>query len=74
MFFAAIMRRASSINFYLMPVYTHPALLKTLSPELKRRMQGKSCFNFPKVDKGLFKELAALTKSSFEHWRREGIR
>jgi hypothetical protein len=33
-----------------------------MSPELKRRMQGKSCFNFKQVDKKLFKELNTLTR------------
>ena len=34
-----------------------------MSPELKKRMQGKSCFNFKEVDENLFKELATLTKA-----------
>jgi hypothetical protein len=33
-----------------------------MSPALKKRMQGKSCLNFTKVDKDLFKELKGLTK------------
>ena len=51
------------VSFYLMSVYASPELLKTMSPELKKRMQGKSCFNFKAVDKKLFKELRALTKA-----------
>jgi len=43
-----------------MPVYMHPELLKRVSPELKKRMQGKSCFNFSSVEPALFKELTAL--------------
>ena len=50
------------VSFYLMSVYACPELLKTMSPELKKRMQGKSCFNFKEVDKKLFGELKALTK------------
>jgi hypothetical protein len=46
-----------------MSVYASPALLKGMSPELKKRMQGKSCFNFKEVDEKLFKELAQLTKA-----------
>jgi len=49
------------VSFYLMAVYANPDLLKSMSPELKKRMQGKSCFNFKEVDEKLFKELAALT-------------
>jgi hypothetical protein len=51
------------VSFYLMSVYACPDLLKGMSPELKRRMQGKSCFNFKEVDERLFKELAQLTKA-----------
>ena len=50
------------VSFYLMSVYASPHLLKNISPELKKRMQGKSCFNFKEVDKQLFAELKALTK------------
>ncbi len=51
------------VSFYLMSVYACPDLLKTMSPELKKRMQGKSCFNFKEVDEKLFKELDRLTKA-----------
>ncbi|HVS82558.1 MAG TPA: hypothetical protein VHE60_12580 [Pyrinomonadaceae bacterium] len=51
------------VSFYLMSVYTCPELLKGMSPELKKRMQGKSCFNFKEVDEKLFKELDKLTKA-----------
>src|SRR2546423_3820840 len=49
------------VSFYLMSVYACPDEVKTMSPELKKRMQGKSCFNFKEVDEKLFKELAKLT-------------
>jgi hypothetical protein len=51
------------VSFYLMSVYASPELLKSMSPELKKRMQGKSCFNFKEVDEELFKELSRLTKA-----------
>ena len=51
------------VSFYLMSVYASPDLLKSMSPELKKRMQGKSCFNFKEVDEKLFKELAQLTRA-----------
>lgn len=51
------------VSFYLMSVYACPDLLRTMSPELKKRMQGKSCFNFKETDEKLFKELAKLTKA-----------
>ena len=57
------------VSFYLMPVYMYPELLEGLSPELKKRMQGKSCFNFSHVDEVLFEELAGLTGRGFEKFQ-----
>jgi hypothetical protein len=51
------------VSFYLMSIYACSDLLQSMSPELKQRMQGKSCFNFTEVDEKLFKELAQLTKA-----------
>ena len=53
------------VSYYLMPIYVKPSLLDGISPELRRRMQGKSCFNFAKVDESLLAELEALTKASY---------
>jgi hypothetical protein len=52
------------VSYYLMGVYGDPELMGSMSPELRRRMQGKSCFNFTKVDEALFAELAMLTRES----------
>ena len=60
--FAAVRLGKAYVSYYLMSVYAVPQLLKDMSPELKRRMQGKSCFNFKEVDEKLFKELAKFTK------------
>ena len=49
-----------------MSVYGRPELLHGMSPELRRRMQGKACFNFTKVDEPLFAELAQLIEAGFE--------
>jgi hypothetical protein len=54
------------VSYYLMPVYVEPSLLDEVSPALRRRMQGKSCFNFTSVDEGLFAELTELTRRGFE--------
>ena len=43
-----------------------------MSPELKKRMQGKSCFNFKRPEPELFKELALLTKRGFEGYTKLG--
>jgi len=74
LFFASAQMKKNYVSFYLMPVYMYPDLLKDISPELKKHMQGKSCFNFKKVEPELFKELTDLTKKSFERFQKEELR
>lgn len=71
LFFASVQIKKNYVSFYLMPVYMYPELLKEISPELKKHMQGKSCFNFKKVEPELFVELAALTRKGAEKIREE---
>ncbi len=49
-----------------MCVYLQSDLLEAMSPDLRKRMQGKSCFNFTKVDEGLFDELSDMTANGRE--------
>ena len=59
---------------YLMPVYASPELTAGISPDLARRRQGKSCFNFTRIDEGLFAELDTLTSRSIDGWASEAHR
>jgi hypothetical protein len=69
LFFGSAQIKKNYVSFYLMPVYMFPDLLNNISPELKKRMQGKSCFNFKKAEPDLFNELAELTRKSAERFR-----
>jgi hypothetical protein len=71
LFFASTVVKKNYVSFYLMPVYMYPELLQDISPELKKRMQGKSCFNFKKVEPALFAELAILTRTGAEKFKME---
>ena len=62
LFVAAVQTRKNYVSFHLMPVYMCPELVKTVSPALKKRMQGKACFNFTTIEPAQVKELSALTK------------
>lgn len=70
-FFGSAQVKKNYVSFYLMPVYMYPDLLKNTSPELKKHMQGKSCFNFKKVEEPLFEELSQLTKQGFDRLMKE---
>ncbi len=71
LFFGSAQIKKNYVSFYLMPVYMYPDLLKNISPELKKHMQGKSCFNFKKIEPDLFKELTGLAEKSFERFIKE---
>ncbi|HEY5903375.1 MAG TPA: DUF1801 domain-containing protein [Anaerolineales bacterium] len=71
LFFASAQIRKNYVSFYLMPVYMYPDLLEDISPELRKRMQGKSCFNFRKPEPALFRELEELIRQSVERVRRD---
>lgn len=69
-FFGAVMIKKNYVSFHLIPVYAFPDLLKTVSPTLKKRMQGKSCFNFSTIDDEQLKELETLTKKGVARFRK----
>ena len=73
LFFGSAQIKKNYVSFYLMPVYMYPDLLKDISPELKKHMQGKSCFNFKKVEPELFQELSDLAKKSYNRFQKEEL-
>ena len=73
LFFGSAIVQKNYVSFYLMPVYMYPDLLEGISPALKKRMQGKSCFNFKQVDETLLAELEGLARRSFTRFQQEGL-
>ena len=72
LFFGSVRLGKAYVSFHLMPLYMCPALTNGISPVLKKRMQGKTCFNFkndPAPD--LLAELEQLTEAGFKHWDRQ---
>src|SRR5262249_52008694 len=68
-FLAGVQIRKNYVSYYLMPVYALPHLLDGISEALKKRMQGKACFNFTKLDEALMSELAQLTALTVERFQ-----
>jgi hypothetical protein len=70
MFFGSVRLGKAYVSFHLMPLYMCPALATRISPALKKRMQGKTCFNF-KTDPEpeLIASLTQLTEAAFQQWR-----
>ncbi|CAN5369573.1 hypothetical protein BH09PSE1_BH09PSE1_23150 [soil metagenome] len=69
--FGGVEIRKSYVSAHLIPVYGHPDLLLGISADLRRRMQGKSCFNFRKEDETLFAEFAGLVEAGVRRFRSE---
>jgi hypothetical protein len=73
LYFGAVKTGKRYVSFHLMPVYTNPELLDGISPALRKRMQGKSCFNFTQLDDTLTTELRELTAAGFAQFRQDGL-
>lgn len=71
--FGGVQIKKHYVSYHLMPIYSDSGLLEGLSPELKKRMQGKACFNFKKLDQELFEELKQLTVQGYERFKAGGF-
>ncbi len=71
--FAGVRKGKRYVSYYLTSVYLEPGQLESLSPDLRKRMQGKSCFNFTQVDEDLFEELDALTDRGRDLYAERGL-
>jgi hypothetical protein len=66
-FFASVRIGKAYVSLHLLPLYMNPTLAGTISPALKKRMQGKACFNFKTPpDSELIAELERLTAAGFK--------
>ena len=64
--------KKNHVSAHLIPVYAHPELLAGASDPLKKRMQGKSCFNFKKMDEELLTELETLVDRGVAAFEADG--
>ena len=71
--FGAVLRKKGYVSFHLMPLYCFPDMVAGVSPELKKRMQGKSCFNFTRPDAPLLVQLDQLTRAGLMRFRQAGM-
>ncbi len=68
-FFGSVRQGKSYVSYHLMPIYMFPNLLEGMSERLKKRMQGKSCFNFTTIDEACIAELTKLTQAGIERFK-----
>src|SRR5215471_11534440 len=71
LYFGSVRLGKAYVSFHLMSLYMHPTLPKSISPALKKRMQGKTCFNFKtEPQPALLDELDQLTEAGLKHFRK----
>lgn len=70
-YFGGVETKKNFVSAHLFPAYTDPALLDGISPALRKRMQGKSCFNFKTMDEALLVELEQLIDAGAGLYRRQ---
>jgi hypothetical protein len=69
MWFGEVRMGKAYVSFHLTPLYMNPPLQKMVSADLKKRMQGKACFNFKTVPQPeVMAELEQLTAAALEDW------
>jgi hypothetical protein len=68
-FFASTQIKKNYVSYHLMPVYVYPELLNDISESLKKRMQGKSCFNFKAMNEEHIEELKKLTEKGYKRYK-----
>jgi hypothetical protein len=73
MWFGSVRAGKAYVSYHLMPLYYNPAMNALVPPALKKRMQGKTCFNFKTVDKELLAELKKLTQEGVDSYRRRKL-
>ncbi len=73
LFFGSVISGRDYVSFHLMPLYWDQSLRKRVSTELRKRMQGKSCFNFTAPEPALFREIGKLTAAGLALYRRKNL-
>lgn len=69
MWFGEVRLGKAYVSYHLMPLYMNPELAGTISAGLKKRMQGKTCFNFKNdPDPAQLSELDRLTGAALKSW------
>jgi len=73
MWFGEVRLGKAYASFHLMPLYMNEKLANSISPALKKRMQGKTCFNFKgDPEEELLEDLDRLTGAGLKVWGEKG--
>lgn len=71
--FGVVRVKKNYVSYHLFPLYLFPDLLDGIAEPLRKRMQGKTCFNFAKLDEATVAELGRLTAAGLARYEREAL-
>jgi len=69
LYFGGVRLGKAYVSFHLVALYMCPEMQKCITPALKKRMQGKACFNFKsQPEPELLADLKKLTADAVKLW------
>ncbi|MFX1419149.1 MAG: DUF1801 domain-containing protein [Promethearchaeota archaeon] len=71
-YIAGVIQQKNYVSFYFSPIYSHPDIFKNVSPELKKFLKGKSCFNINKTTPQIYKEIEDILKTGIDKYKEIG--
>lgn len=72
LWFGGVEVKKNYVSYHLMPVYMYKDLADSIPENLKKKMQGKSCFNFKSYNENIFTEIEKFTDKCFEEFKKRG--
>lgn len=73
MYFGAAFIQSNYVGLYLMHVYMSKNGLEKLGPELRKTLEGKSCFHIKTLDKNLIKQIEVAVKDDIDCYKKPGF-
>lgn len=68
-YIAGVIQQKNYVSFYFSPIYSHPDLFSNISPDLRKVLKGKSCFNINKTNPQLLKEIESILKEGINKYK-----
>ena len=70
-YIGGVIKQKHYVSFYLMPVYSHPELLKGIDQDLKKDLKGKSCFNIKMTTPESLNQLETILETGIDKYKEE---
>ena len=68
-YIAGVIQQKHYVSFYLSPIYSHPDVYSDLSPDLKKVLKGKSCFNIKRATPQLLNDIKEVLERGIDKYK-----